>query len=400
MNEPLIVTVTQVNRRLALMIKGDKVLQDVSVSGEISNFVNHYKTGHLYFTLKDKETSIKCVMFKWNTQSLNIDPCDGMKIVARGSIQVFERDGLYQLYVNSMTVDGIGNLYAAFEKLKIQLNNEGYFVQKRSLPAFPVRICIITSETGAALQDMLNILSRRFPIAKVVLIPSLVQGADAPQSIVKALEKAQEIDCDLIILGRGGGSIEDLWAFNDESVAKAIFASKIPTISAVGHETDFTIADFVADLRAPTPSAAAELAVPDINIYFSYINGIREELTKKITRKINNCELKTNSLLKSISAFSPVTKIKNADEKLNSYIQRTISAYKNLIERKSRELSAVLEMINALNPLNTLARGFAIAYHDDKVISDATVLNCGDNITVRLNRSVIVAEVKEIKNEF
>ena len=395
----MVVTVSQVNKRIALMIKGDKALQDIYVRGEISNFVNHYKTGHFYFTLKDGETAVKAVMFRSNAERLSFLPENGMSVIIHGAINVFERDGQYQLYANEMQPEGIGELYLGFEQLKQKLAQGGYFNQKRPLPAMPRCICIITARTGAALQDMLNIIGRRYPIVKVKLIPVLVQGADAPESIVKALQKAQTVGADLIIFGRGGGSVEDLWAFNNEQVAMAIYNSKIPTISAVGHETDFTIADFAADLRAPTPSAAAELAVPDKEALKNGMDSFTEKLLKAVYSKIESAEKGIEFAYKHIKALSPSEKIKADSEKLELIEKQLKNRMGSLIDSKSRSLAATADMINALSPLNTIMRGYAIVMKENTVVKSAESISKGDRITIRMNGGEISAVVDERKSE-
>jgi exodeoxyribonuclease VII large subunit len=280
-----VVSVAQINRKIANLLKSDRALADVCVKGEISNFTNHVSTGRLYFTLKDETSLIKAVM--WNTSGLEFEPEEGMNVVVRASISAYEARGEYQLTVSEMQPDGQGALYLAFLELKERLEKLGLFEQKRALPRQPKTIAVITAESGAALQDILNVLERRNPLVRVVLIPALVQGESAPSSLVQAFHKAQSTDADVIIFGRGGGSIEDLWAFNSELVARAIFESSIPTISAVGHEVDFTIADFAADLRAPTPSVAAELAVVDIGEMYDTLLALQEDLRGRTSRLIS-----------------------------------------------------------------------------------------------------------------
>ncbi|MBQ3004952.1 MAG: exodeoxyribonuclease VII large subunit, partial [Clostridia bacterium] len=275
MKTPITITVSQLNAYLKSIIEYDDNLRDFYLKGEISNFTNHYRTGHLYMTLKDGESQVKAVMFRSAAQKLKFRPENSMQIIARGRISVYERDGQYQFYIEEMQPDGVGALALAFEQLKKKLENEGLFSKeyKKPIPEFPERIGVVTSPTGAAIQDILNVLGRRYPKAEVIFAPVQVQGDSASGQIAKAIFEFNQKKCaDVLIVGRGGGSIEDLWAFNEEVVARAVFASKIPIISAVGHETDFTICDFVADLRAPTPSAAAELATPDIDKLYSLID--------------------------------------------------------------------------------------------------------------------------------
>ena len=393
----LTVTVSQINRRLALMVKGDKTLQDICVKGEISNFVNHYKTGHLYFSLKDEEASIKVVMFRSSAEKLLFEPENGMNVIVRGNVQVFERDGACQLYAADIQPDGLGGIYLAFEQLKEKLGKEGLFDRKRPLPAMPACIAIITSKGAAALQDMLNILGRRDPLVKVKLIPALVQGVDAPQSLVEALNKAQNTGADLIIIGRGGGSVEDLQAFNNENVARAIFASEIPTISAVGHETDFTIADFVADLRAPTPSAAAELAVPDMTAVRDSLPILQQNLREKVLGKISSAEERLEAVVQRLRLLAPEAVIKRSETSAEQCFADIESAYKNVIERKSRELDKQAELLAAKNPMNTLARGYAMVTLNGKAVSSSESLNEGDIVDVRLGNGSFTAEIKTVR---
>ena len=284
-----VITVSELNEYLKLLFEYDEILRNIYIKGEISNFTNHYKTGHYYFSLKDAGGTVRAVMFRSSASKLKFLPENGMRVIVGGRVSVFPRDGQYQIYVESMEPDGVGSLYIAFEQLKAKLEKEGLFAEyrKKPLPKMPKRIGIITSPTGAAIRDMIHILGRRFPSAEVVLYPALVQGAEAPASLARGLVYFnQKADVDMIIIGRGGGSIEDLWAFNDEMLVRCVAASEIPVISAVGHETDFTLCDFAADLRAPTPSAAAELAVPDMNEVAHRLRLLEERLTLASMRRI------------------------------------------------------------------------------------------------------------------
>lgn len=395
--KPLTVTVSQVNRRIALMLKSDRSLSDLYVKGEISNFVDHYKTGHLYFTVKDAETSLKCVMFRSNAESLRFTPENGMAVVIRGSVQVYERDGAYQLYAAEIEPDGIGGLYLAYEQLKQKLELAGMFTQKRPLPARPSKICLITAKTGAALQDMLSVLSRRYPIADVFLIPALVQGKEAPQSLAGAFSLAQDSGADLIIFGRGGGSIEDLWAFNDELVAKAIYESKIPTISAVGHETDFTIADFVADLRAPTPSAAIELAVPDISVIRLALIEFKNAAAESLKRRLGGMNKSLESITREINVKSPLTRIKAEKEKLILLESRINFCMKTIYANKLEKLIMTTEVINALNPLNILMRGYAVVKKPSgEIIRNSREAEAGETLEVKLHSGGLTVRVEKV----
>lgn len=399
MSKPIVVTVTQLNNYISRKLKMDKQLHNLMIKGEISNFTNHQKTGHFYFTLKDSGSSVKAIMFNRYASSVKFLPENGLSVIVRGSVQVFERDGIYQIYVEDMQPDGIGALYLAYEQLKEKLDNEGLFdpAHKLPIPKMPMKICLITAKTGAALQDMLSILGRRFPITAVFLIPALVQGDAAPKSICESITQAQDTDADLIILGRGGGSIEDLWAFNDELVARHIFSSRIPIISAVGHETDFTIADFVADLRAPTPSAAAELAVPDKinlenNIY--KMNQIMYNYTTSMLQVYKNI---LSSATAKLSAKSPQNMIKLHSHQLQTLKSRLNESMVQKVKNDIARLKENINVIEAMSPLNVLSRGFAITYKEDKIIRSSSEIDVGDNISIQLREGKICANVVEVQ---
>ena len=393
----LTVTVSQVNRRLSLMVKGDRTLQDICVKGEISNFKYHYQSGHIYFSLKDDEASIKAVMLRSNAEKLMFEPENGMSVIVRGSVQVFERDGACQIYAADIQPDGLGGIYLAFEQLKEKLSAEGLFDRKRPIPAMPASICLITSKTGAALQDMLNILGRRDPLVKIKLISALVQGPDASKSLVSALEKAQTSGADLIIIGRGGGSVEDLQAFNSEAVARAIFASDIPVISAVGHETDFTIADFVADLRAPTPSAAAELAVPDLSAVKESLLALKQGLYEKVLKKIAACERDVDNAEQQMRLYTPTEKIKQAEKRTAELYSVVCGKFAHVIENKEQQLLRQEQLLKAVNPFEVLARGYAVIYKDSRPVNSTGGLKEGDLIKIRLNDGYVTAAVRDIE---
>ena len=389
------VTVSQVNRRLLNIIKADKTLGDIFVKGEISNFVFH-RTGHLYFSLKDEDCTIKAVMFRQSAEKLTFMPENGMKVVVRCNIQLFERDGICQLYVGEIEQDGAGLAALAFEQLKQRLEAEGLFSRKRELPAFPKTICIITSESGAALQDMLNILNRRCPIVKVKLISTLVQGMDAPASLIKAIKTAQNTDSEIIIIGRGGGSAEDLSAFNSEAVARAVFSSRIPVLSAIGHETDTTITDYVSDLRAPTPSAAAELAVPDIFLVYSALEETRRILRDKAFSIIQRKQSEALLCAKRIVRFTPEEKLSRRADELNRAERQIQNNYRDIIGRKELQLEKAIGVLEALSHVNTLKRGFSIVYKHGAVINSVLKLEAGDEISIKLADGVIDAVVKQL----
>ncbi|MCL1788797.1 MAG: exodeoxyribonuclease VII large subunit [Oscillospiraceae bacterium] len=398
----LTVTVSQVNKKIANLIKSERSLCEICVKGEISNFTHHYKTGHFYFTLKDETSSIRAVMFKNSVDSLKWTPengqdWNGMKVTVLGDVRVFERDGLFQLYAFDMQPDGMGALYIAFLELRERLEKEGLFSQKRPIPRTPREIAVITAETGAAFQDILNILSRRNPLVKVMLFPALVQGINAPKSLISAFEEAQTTNADVILFGRGGGSIEDLQAFNDENLARAVFASKIPTISAVGHEVDFTISDFVADLRAPTPSAAAELSVPDIAETYDYLTGLKQSLRLGISRLISLNTERTNAVSREINAKSPTARLTNYHNQLESLDKQVKHSLESVLSRKKQQLITEMKRIDALSPLNVLMRGYSIVtdLESGKTVVNSAEVNIGNNINIRLHKGRITAEIKE-----
>lgn len=382
----VVVTVSQINRRLAGLVKGDEKLRSVSVKGEISNFKEHFPSGHMYFTLKEGNSSIKAVMFRSYAERLKIYPENGMNAVVSGSVQVYERDGACQLYATGIDRDeGIGEDALSFEQLKAKLLNEGLFEQKRPLPDLPGSICVVTSETGAALQDIINVLSRRYPFVTLKLVPVLVQGEGAPVSIAEGIGKAQNSGCDLIIFGRGGGSAEDLSAFNAEIVARAVYNSKIPTISAVGHEIDFTIGDFVADMRAPTPSAAAELAVPDIQEIYGGILALKNRIGEKAKAKIAEMQTKVNAASLLISRLNPRTRIEVNEENYNKTFAAIRKDFSSIIAAKELQFKNTAELIDAFNPLKTLERGYSIVYKDGAVVSTAAEIKKGDTFTVKMS---------------
>ena len=390
-----LLTVSQLNRYIAFRIKEDKQLKGILISGEISNFTNHTKSGHLYFTLKDSTSSVKAVMFASAASQLRFVPASGMRVIISANVQVYERDGVYQLYVNDMQPDGIGTLYIAFEQLKERLSAEGLFDEslKKPLPEFPTKIGIVTSIEAAALQDMLNIISRRYPIAEVVIYPCLVQGASAPESICSALKRADSGENDIIIIGRGG-SLEDLMAFNSESVARAIFNCETPVISAVGHETDTTIADYAADLRAPTPSAAAELAVPELSSLINFFNASQKVLEKKLIDKTVFLRLQLENRERSLVSAEPKNRIENSKKLLDERKHRLHELLKIQTELKSAELRAKISALDNLSPTKIMMRGYSLVYKDDKLIHSVSELKTGDNISVKLHDGEIEAAIK------
>jgi exodeoxyribonuclease VII large subunit len=438
-------TVTALTGYLKYKFDTDEHLKCVFLKGEISNFKSH-TAGHLYFTIKDEKSRINAIMFSVNAKKLTFTPTEGTKVLLVGRVSVYETTGNYQIYVDEMMEDGVGNLYIAYEKLKAELAKEGLFdeAHKKKLPKFPRRVGVITASTGAAIRDIISTIERRYPVCEIILFPSLVQGENAAPDIVKNIKKSENFDLDVLIVGRGGGSIEDLWAFNEEIVARAIYNCPIPTISAVGHEIDFTIADFVADHRAPTPTGAAEIAVPSIIEVKSSLNNFKVRLKENIIKTINynrlrldlyknsfiiknpvimyenkkilldqseakmkfllnhKLELSKNKLvhiLEKIKYVSPKEKCINMRKELiiiNNNINNIIN-YK--MEYINKNLSHLIDKLDLINPLNVLKRGYSITYKDDKPISDIKNLEISDNLKLRLHNGSINVEVKDIMEE-
>ncbi len=389
-------SVTELNLYIKRIFDSDRTLNAVTVKGEISNFTNH-RSGHLYFSLKDEEGQIKAVMFRSAAARLKFIPENGMRVIIHGSVTVYQRDGSYQLYANSIEPDGIGALYLAYEQLKEKLCSEGLFDEshKQPLPAFPERVGVITSPTGAAVRDIINVTGRRFPLAKIYLYPALVQGDGAAESMIKALEYFEDSRlCDVIIIGRGGGSIEDLWAFNNEILARKIYDAKTPIISAVGHETDFTICDFVADHRAPTPSAAAEIAVPDIRELVMTVYDLGERAVNGLTRVAERKRekfLNLYELLKDRASELTVNKKRDL-EKINDSLYVGID--RSLKECRNR-LVINSEKLNSLSPLSVLSRGYAVLQKGDKIIRDIEEISVGDNLSLTLTNGTATAQIIE-----
>ena len=399
MNSDKILTVSQLNTYVKSLLDGDINLQNVFLEGEISNLSDHYSSGHIYFSLKDNKSLVKAVMFSFNTQKLKFKPENGMKVLLFGRVAVYEISGQYQVYVEDMRPYGVGALAIELEQLKKKLEERGLFdkAHKKPLPIYPNTIGVITSPTGAAIQDILNIISRRFPCADIVLAPVLVQGKSAPEQLKNAVNLFSDNNAaDVIIIGRGGGSVEDLWAFNDEELAYAIYNCKIPVVSAVGHETDFTICDFVSDLRAPTPSAAAEMVVPDKMDLTANLNATKQYIYSLIDNKIHTLSETQNNYIKLVSAYSPINCIDIEFEKINSYesqINNLFNRYVDLCENNLRESVNKLE---ALNPISVLKRGFAHISVDNKNIVSKNDLKIGDEIDLTLSDGFIKANVTKI----
>jgi len=440
-------TVTALTKYIKRKLSADPHLKNIWLKGEISNF-KHHSRGHMYLTIKDDHARIQAVMFAGNNRRLKFRPENGMNVLIRGEIGVFEQFGQYQLYIRQMEPDGIGSLYLAFEQLKEKLHKQGYFdkTHKRDLPKFPENIGVITSPTGAAVRDIITTIKRRYPIAQTTVIPALVQGVNAPESIVDAINRANELtDCDVLIVGRGGGSIEELWSFNEEIVANAIFHSTIPVISAVGHETDITISDYVADVRAPTPTGAAEIAVPSQLELLDKINSIQRSLTRVLTDQITASQQNLNRMKQSYAFRYPEQLIAQKEQELDKYVERLGKAYQRewkqkydsithlnsrllalhprqqidragneLVQLKkqinhmmsshlasnSNRLQTALEKLSLLNPLETMKRGYAIAYSSSgKLIKSVENVSETDQIAVKLADGTIDCHVLDVKEE-
>lgn len=394
--KPRVLSVSQINFYIKSIIENDGSLQFVLVTGEISNLTVHQRSGHIYLSLKDSNSVISAVMFAGNARRLKFRIENGMKVICRGRISVYEPSGRYQLYIEDMQPDGVGALTLAFEQLKKSLAQKGLFdnAHKKPLPKFPKTIGVITSPTGAAVQDITNIIRRRFPSADIVLAPVLVQGESAPEQLVRAVNKfsASKI-ADVIIIGRGGGSAEDLWAFNDEQLAYAVYNCETPIISGVGHETDFTVCDFVADVRASTPSAAAELAVPDRQELMSYYFKQKQYISAMLDRKIKTAQLRLENQQRRMSASSPKLKAEQLEKQLSAKSEKLTRFMNIYISDKESKLIAAKGKLDGLNPLNVLNRGYAIAEKDEKIITSSKQLKNGDDFTVILSDGKINAKV-------
>ncbi len=416
------ITIGEINRYLKDLFDNDRNLQEVYLKGEISNFKAHTR-GHFYFTLKDDTSRINAVMFSYRASSLKFVPSDGMKVLVKGKVSVYEATGAYQIYVDEMQEDGIGNLYIEFEKLKKKLAAEGLFDKdkKKRIPKVPRRIGIVTASTGAAIRDILTTIKRRFPICETILFPSLVQGTEAAKDIVRNIEIANTYDIDTLIVGRGGGSIEDLWPFNEEIVARAIYNSKVPVISAVGHEIDFTIADFVADLRAPTPTAAAELAVPDMETIKTYLDNVRSRSTISINSCIDTRRQNLSSLVNSYILKKPTAMYEIKEQNLDFLIDRLNKEMTLVIENmrirlfkvsnsyvltnpdilykfKKQGLEHLINKLEVLNPMNTLKRGYAIVKSSSGVVSNIGDVKVDDIVNISVKNGIINAKVLEVND--
>ena len=392
---PSELTVSELNSYIKRIFDSDRFLSAVTVKGEISNLTNH-RSGHLYFSLKDEGGQVRAVMFRSSAERLKFIPEDGMKVIVRCSVSVYPQSGSYQLYVTSMQPDGVGALYLAYEQLKSRLVAEGLFSPefKKEIPAIPERVGVITSPTGAAVRDIINVTGRRFPLAKIYLYPSLVQGDGAEENLIEALDYFGKSGLvDVIIIGRGGGSIEDLWAFNGENLARKIFECSIPIISAVGHETDFTICDFVADLRAPTPSAAAEIAVPDVREIMLRLDSASERCANALLRKIERADDRISAIKEKDVFKSPDTVFLDKEDLINDFYARALDAITSATDDKTYGLSLVCGKLHALSPLSTLSRGYSVAMKENKSIKETNDVNIGDDISIRVTDGSITATV-------
>ena len=393
--EDMAISVSELNSYIKNKIADDEYLNNVLIKGEISNFKNHY-TGHMYFTLKDENSLIKCIMFKSYAQKLDFMPKDGMKVFVLGGVSVFARDGIYQIYVKAMQEDGVGILYKKYEELKQRLDEEGYFDEshKQKIPLMPKVIGVLTSQTGSVIRDIINVSTRRNPNVQIRLYPVPVQGEGAAEKIADGIRFMNENNlADVLILARGGGSLEDLWPFNEEIVAHAIYNSKLPIISAVGHETDFSISDFVADLRAPTPSAAAELAVPDIYEIKQKINVYQNRLRMSLVKKVEIMKLRYEKCMNSRVFKEPTRNINDNYLRIDNYIKRLENTIKIKQKEEKTKYIELISKLDALSPLKTLTRGYSIVETDNKIIKSSKQLSTGDKIKLRFSDGQKNAEI-------
>lgn len=393
-----VLTVKQLNTYVKSLLEGDVNLAFVCVSGEMSN-MKIYNSGHLYFSLRDKDSIIKCVMFSSNVQRLGFLPSDGMRVIVKGKVTLYEKDGSYQLICENIIEDGIGDVSLQFKILKDKLNNEGLFDEKfkKTIPSIPKKIGVVTSKDGAAFHDIINVISRRYPLCELVLFPTIVQGTDAPQSIIKALKLADSANCDIIIVGRGGGSKEDLEAFNDENVARTVFALNTPSISAVGHETDFTIIDYVSDLRAPTPSAAAEIAVSDISEVVNLLDAYQNNILFLINKYLDEHNKHVQNFANKDIFANPQKLYGSFEDKVNLNEKLLINAFNKFIDDKDGALNLSAARLNDLNPLNVLSRGYSLVYNNDKLVKSYEDLNNHDTLKIITANDSVEVEISNIK---
>ena len=392
-----VITVTQINRYIASILKNDRNIQGVMVKGEISDYVRHFRSGHIYFTLKDPESSVKAVMFASSASRLKFEPEDGMAVIVSGSISVYEREGAYQLYVNDIIPEGNGAAGAALEQLKKKLQKEGLFdtAHKRPIPVMPKKIGAVTSLNGAAVRDIINVLSRRYPLCEVYAVNALVQGEGAADSVCRGILKAEAAGCEVIIVGRGGGSSEDLSVFNTEKIAYAVYNCKVPVISAVGHETDFTIADLAADLRAPTPSAAAELASPDIKSLYEKFSLYERRIERAAITQLDKATDVFVAMNARLLAQSPEKKLQLAGERIISLNKRHETAYLRDMDKLERSLAENAAKLDSLSPLKVLSRGYSLVYKGDKLLSSSESLEKGEKVSIRFGSGGASAEITD-----
>ena len=394
--EPKILTVSQLNFYVKSVLDSDPRLNYVFLCGEISNLTDHYRSGHIYLSLKDNKSVIRAVMFAGNARNLKFKPMEGMKVICRGRVTLYEATGQYQYYIEDMQPDGIGALYQAYEQLKEKLQSKGLFDQshKKPIPYCPKTIGVITSPTGAAVQDIKNILTRRFPSVNIILCPVLVQGDNAAPQLIDAVNKLNEYDlCDTIIIGRGGGSIEDLWAFNDENLAYAIYNSHIPVISAVGHETDFTICDFVSDLRAPTPSAGAELAVPDRNEILQNLDAQRQYLSSLMDKKLIENNNIVSEMTTKLLSLSPDDKIAKLYNDLDFLSQKYENNSNRIFQNTANKIELLATKLESLNPVSILKRGYSVVTNNDKTVTSVKDVKNGDTLAISVTDGKIISKV-------
>lgn len=392
-------TVSQLNMYIKMNFESDERLSKVLLIGEISNFVNHYKTGHCYFSLKDSQSAIKAVMFARNAQALKFKPENGMRVYVTGRVSVFERDGVYQIYVESMEPEGAGALMLAFEQLKNKLADEGLFDDslKRQIPLFPEKIAVVTSPVGAAVQDVINVISRRYPLAQIIMCPVAAQGVNCASENITMLKHINKTEAaDVIILCRGGGSVEDLWGYNDEMLVRTVAASKIPIITGIGHETDFTLCDFAADLRAPTPSAAAELSVPDIEELYQLNDGLIYRMDNAISSFIEKRELHISNVNLILSSLDPKKKLEKQIAELTALDLRLNSAIKLTMESKLSTLEVLSEKLKMLNPVEMLKKGYIHAYAQGKRVVTVSSVSVGEQLKLQFSDGEALCRVTEI----
>lgn len=392
-------TVTALTKYIKYKFDHDHHLEDVLLEGEISNF-KHNSRGHFYFTLKDENAAISATMFASSASKVKFEPSDGMKVYVRGNVTVYEPSGTYQINVKELKSDGVGDLYLAYEKLKAELQKEGLFDlnHKLPLPRFPKVIGVITSPTGAAIKDIINTISRRYPLCSVILYPAIVQGDDAKDDVVKQIKKANSDNvCDVLIVGRGGGSIEDLWAFNERIVAQAIYDSTIPIISAVGHEIDFTIADFVADMRAATPTAAAELATPSIDNLKQNINYYVDTMTKRVNYILNDRKMLMANMDRRIEAHNPINTLKHKREMLDVNTKQLAIYMNRILTNKKHQYELLKHELDALNPLSIMDKGYSISSVNGNIITDVSKVKINDILKTEMKNGYVISEIKEVK---